>query len=61
MWKLFKIRRNEEYLLYESEVKEGKNNRFAHFKINEFKLCNGLPKQPIFIRLYSDNSTSIIG
>ena len=33
-WKLYKIKRESEYLLYESEVKEGKNNRFNKLRIN---------------------------
>lgn len=33
-WKLYKVKNGEEYLLYESEVREGKNNRFNQMKIN---------------------------
>lgn len=33
-WKLYKIKRNSEYLLYESEMREGKNNRFNKHRIS---------------------------
>jgi hypothetical protein len=51
-WKLYKIKNNEEYLLYESEIREGKDNRFNAFKINEKRLCNNNPKQPIIFRFF---------
>lgn len=60
-WKLFKIKRNEEYILHQSEVREGKNNRYARFKIKESKLCNNNPKQPIVLRFYADSGNSVIG
>jgi hypothetical protein len=60
-WKLYKIKNNEEYLLYESECKEGKNNRYQHFKINQKRLCNNNPKQPIILRFFDDSGSSLIG
>ena len=60
-FKLFKIKRNEEYMLQESKVKVGQNNRFGHVKVRESKLCNNNPKQPIVIRFYQDNGNTIIG
>jgi hypothetical protein len=58
---MYKLKNNEPYLLYESEVREGKNNRFAPLKINEKRLCNNNPKQPIIIRFFSDSGNSVIG
>lgn len=60
-WKLYKVKRNEEILLHQSEVREGKNNRYAHYKIKESKLCNKNPKQAIIIRFYEDSGSSMIG
>lgn len=60
-WKLYKVKNNEEYLLYESEVREGKDNRFNPVKINEKRLCNNNPKQPIIFRFFCDAGTSLIG
>lgn len=60
-WKLYKAKNDGEYLLYESEVREGKDNRFNPFKINEKRLCNNNPKQPIIIRFFADSGHSLIG
>ncbi len=46
-------------MLYESETKPGKNNRYQHMKINQKRLCNTNPKQPIILRFFND--TSLIG
>jgi hypothetical protein len=51
-WRLYKNKGGEEYLLYESEVREGKNNKFNPLRINEKRLCNNAPKQPIIFRFF---------
>lgn len=51
-WRLYKSKGSEEYLLYESEVREGKNNKFNLLKINEKRLCNNDMQQPIIIRFF---------
>lgn len=60
-WKLYKIKNNEEYLLYESEVREGRDNRYNPLKINEKRLCNNAPKQPIIFRFFANSGQSLIG
>ncbi len=42
-------------------MREGKDNRFNPLKINEKRLCNNNPKQPIIIRFFCDSGHSLIG
>ena len=60
-WTLNKTINSVEYPLYESEIKKGKENNFNIVKINENRLCNKNPKQPIILRFFNGNSTSVIG
>jgi hypothetical protein len=60
-WKMYKLKNNEEFILYESEVKDGKNNRFNPVRINEKKLCNNNLKQPIIFRFYEGSGHVLIG
>jgi hypothetical protein len=60
-WRLYKSKGGEEYLLYESEVREGKNNRFNPLKINEKRLCNNNPQQLIIFRFFENSGHVLIG
>ena len=52
MFRMYKIKNNSEYLLYESEVKDGNDPRFKRVVMNEKKLCNNDPDQPIVLKMY---------
>ncbi len=51
-FKIYKVKKEEEFLIYESEVKEGKNPTFNQVKLKVKKLCNNNPLQPIIVRFY---------
>lgn len=46
-------------MLYESESHLGGTNRYNQLRINEKRLCNNDPKQPIIIRFYIEGGPSI--
>ena len=52
MFRMYKLKNNSEYLLYESEVKDGSNPQFKRVIMNEKKLCNNNPDQPIILKMY---------
>ena len=52
MFRLYKLKNNSEYLLYESEVRDGTDVRFKRVCINEKKLCNNNPTQNIILKMY---------
>ena len=58
MFRLYKLKAGEEYLLYESEYRNGSDNRYDRVKINEKRLCNNNPEQPIMIRFYKQSQIS---
>jgi hypothetical protein len=53
MFRLYKIKNNSEYLLYESEIREGNDPRFKKVVMNEKKLCNNDPNQMIMLKMYN--------
>jgi hypothetical protein len=60
-WRLYKVKGSEEFLLYESEVREGKSNLFNPLRINEKRLCNNNPQQPIIFRFFENTGHVVIG
>lgn len=52
MFRLYKMKNNAEYLLYESEIRDGTDVRFKKVVLNEKKLCNNNPDQPIILNMY---------
>ena len=53
MYRLYKMKNNAEYLLYESEVQSGTDPRFRRVALNEKKLCNNDENQEVFLRVYN--------
>ena len=53
MFRLYKIKNNSEYLLYESEIRDGTDVRFKKVLLNEKKLCNNNVNQQVVLRTYN--------